>query len=231
MKIGILQTGITVPEIAENFGQFDDMFAALLDGHGFTFETYMVIENQFPAGVDACDGWLITGSKHGAYEDHIWIPPLEDFIRDSFAAHVPMIGVCFGHQIIAQAMGGTVEKFDGGWAVGRQTYDVEGEGEMSIMAWHQDQVTRLPDAAKVVGKSGFCENAVLVYDDRIFTTQPHPEFEPQIVSDLITYRGQGNVPNDLLAGAAARNDIEIQNKKMAAMFASFYKTKHAQREA
>ena len=66
---------------------------------------------------DTCDGWLITGSRHGAYEEHDWIPPLEAFIRDCFAARVPMIGVCFGHQIIAQAMGGKVVKFGGGWAV------------------------------------------------------------------------------------------------------------------
>ena len=68
---------------------------------------------MFPEGIHDADGWLITGSRHGAYEDHPWIPPLEEFIRDAYAAQVPLVGICFGHQIIAQAMGGKVEKYQG----------------------------------------------------------------------------------------------------------------------
>ena len=229
MKIGILQAGIVAPEIAENFGQYKEIFSELLDGYGFTFENYAVVHNEFPASVEDCDGWLITGSKHGAYEDHEWIPPLEEFVRQAFKAHVPMIGVCFGHQVIAQAMGGRVEKYDGGWAVGHHTYEVDGEGQMSIMAWHQDQVTQVPLSAKVVGKSPFCENAVLVYDDRILTTQPHPEFEPEMVTDLITYRGRGLVPDDLLDDAEGNNQAALHNKQMAEKFAKFLKAKHTQR--
>jgi GMP synthase-like glutamine amidotransferase len=87
---------------------------------------------DFPKDIHDCDGWLITGSRFGAYEDHPFIPPLEDFIRAAYAAHVPVVGICFGHQIIAQAMGGKVEKYAGGWSVGPteynfgdQTYDAE----------------------------------------------------------------------------------------------------------
>ncbi len=127
MLIGILQTGLVPDVLHSEMGDYPDMFMRILDGNGFTFRTYRVVEGEFPASVTECDGWLITGSRHGAYEDLPWIPVLEQFIRDSFAAHVPMVGVCFGHQIIAQAMGGKVEKFAGGWAVGAQDYDFEGE--------------------------------------------------------------------------------------------------------
>ena len=114
MKIGILITGHTPDELKPDVGTYGDMFQRLLDGNGFTFDVYPVVDGVFPTGVDAADGWLITGSKHGAYEAHDWIPPLEQFIRDTYGDGRPMIGVCFGHQIIAQALGGKVEKFDGG---------------------------------------------------------------------------------------------------------------------
>ena len=78
----------------------------------------------FPTSVSSCDGWIVTGSAFGAYEDHAFIPPLEDFIRANYKADVPMAGICFGHQIMAQALGGKVEKFSGGWGVGYTNYEM-----------------------------------------------------------------------------------------------------------
>lgn len=222
MKIGILMTGHAVPELQERAGDYDAMFARLLAGRGFEFETYNVVDEQYPSAPDACDGWLITGSKHGAYEDHPWIPPLEDFIRAVYAAGRPMIGVCFGHQIIAQALGGKVIKYPGGWSVGRTEYDLDGE-TFALNAWHQDQVTEVPQGAEVIGKSDFCAHAALVYDDRILTIQPHPEFGPDIVEDLIRLRGKGVVPDDLLEGATARLDAPTDAARFADRMAAFFK--------
>ena len=222
MKIGILMTGHAVPELQERAGDYDAMFARLLAGRGFEFETYNVVDEQYPSAPDACDGWLITGSKHGAYEDHPWIPPLEDFIRAVYASGRPMIGVCFGHQIIAQALGGKVIKYPGGWSVGRTEYDLDGE-TFALNAWHQDQVTEVPQGAEVIGKSDFCAHAALVYDDRILTIQPHPEFGPDIVEDLIRLRGKGVVPDDLLEGATARLDAPTDAARFADRMAAFFK--------
>uniref|UniRef100_UPI003B516FE7 type 1 glutamine amidotransferase n=1 Tax=Roseovarius indicus TaxID=540747 RepID=UPI003B516FE7 len=222
MKIGILMTGHAVPELQERAGDYDAMFARLLAGRGFEFETYNVVDEQYPSAPDACDGWLITGSKHGAYEDHPWIPPLEEFIRAVYASGRPMIGVCFGHQIIAQALGGKVIKYPGGWSVGRTEYDLDGE-TFALNAWHQDQVTEVPQGAEVIGKSDFCAHAALVYDDRILTIQPHPEFGPDIVEDLIRLRGKGVVPDDLLEGATARLDAPTDAARFADRMAAFFK--------
>ena len=222
MKIGILMTGHAVPELQERAGDYDAMFARLLAGRGFEFETYNVVDEQYPSAPDACDGWLITGSKHGAYEDHPWIPPLEEFIRAVYASGRPMIGVCFGHQIIAQALGGKVIKYPGGWSVGRTEYDLDGE-TFALNAWHQDQVTEVPQGAEVIGKSDFCANAAMVYDDRILTIQPHPEFGPDIVEDLIRLRGKGVVPDDLLEGATARLDAPTDADRFADRMAAFFK--------
>ncbi len=226
MRIGILQTGLAPEMLTPEMGDYPDMFARLLDGNGFTFRTWRVVEGEFPASVHDADGWLITGSRHGVYEDHAWIPPLEAFIRDSFAAHVPMVGICFGHQIIAQAMGGRVERYDGGWAVGPQDYDFGGE-KLTLNAWHRDQVVEAPKGAKVIASNDFCTNAALLYDDRALTVQAHPEFRPEFIDGLMKTRGKGLVPDDVMASASARLADPLQDGTIAARIASFFKEHRA----
>ena len=202
MRIGILKCGQSPEVTRDAHGDYDDMFVKLLAGRGLDFDSYQVEAMQFPASVHDADGWLISGSRHGVYEDHAFIPPLEDFIRRAHAASVPIVGVCFGHQIVAQALGGKVEKFGGGWAVGPQTYDFSGQ-PVTMNAWHQDQVVERPDGAEVVAANGFCENAALVYGDRAFTVQAHPEFSDAFIDGLIEHRG-GSVPEPLIAAARDR---------------------------
>ncbi len=81
MKIGILQTGHAPEPLERSFGDYDLMFQQLLDGNDFEFVTYAVADDVFPDSASDCDGWVITGSRHGAYEDHPWIPKLEQLIR------------------------------------------------------------------------------------------------------------------------------------------------------
>ncbi|KIN64430.1 Glutamine amidotransferase class I-like protein [Sulfitobacter noctilucicola] len=225
MKIGILITGHPPEELAGN-GRYDAYFKRLLGDDTFTYQTWSVVDGEMPQGVHDADGWLITGSRHGAYEPHPWIPPLEGFIRDCFAAKVPMIGVCFGHQIIAQAMGGKVEKYDKGWSVGHVEYDIEGQ-KMTINAWHQDQVTAKPDAAKTIGSSDFCAHAALLYDDIFWTIQPHPEYGHDFIEGLLRYRGKGIVPDDQIAKARARLELPLDSRKIADQMIAFFKKERA----
>lgn len=230
MKIGILLTGHAPDELHAQTGDYDTVFTRLLDGHGLSFDSYSVVDGVFPTGADAADGWLITGSKHGVYEDHDWIPPLETLVRDIHARDLPLIGVCFGHQIIAQALGGKVEKFSGGWSIGRTEYQTP-DGPLVLNAWHQDQITRLPEGAQVLAQSDFCANAVLAYGDNIWTVQPHPEFTPNMIDVLIRTRGRGLVPDPILDAAEAKFDQPHDSARIATQMARFFTDRAPARKA
>lgn len=231
MKIGILQTGRTPEEMRQKHGDYDDLFKRLLAGRGFDFVTYPVLDGVFPEDIHAADGWLITGSKFGVYEDHAWIPPLEDFLREAYAASIPIIGVCFGHQIFAQALGGTVKKFSGGWSVGAVDYQrLDQARKETILAWHQDQIVELPADAEVIGQSDFCQYAMLSYDDRALTVQPHPEFSADFLSDLLAAR-RDILPAEIAERAAASLDSTLSSALIADRFEAFFKMDRKQRYA
>lgn len=220
MHIGILQTGTAPDALRLRHGDYPEHFETLLKNTGLTFSSWHVEEMDFPEGPEVCEGWLITGSRHGSYEDHPFIAPLEDLIRDIYAKDLPLVGICFGHQVIAQALGGLVEKFDGGWAVGPQDYTF-GDRTLTLNAWHQDQVVTAPAEATVFASNEFCANAALVYGRKAFTIQPHPEHTPAFFVDLAEARGSV-VPNDTMTAALARRDDTLDNHLVAEQIARFF---------
>ena len=227
MKIGILLTGHCPDDFRGQYGNYDDFFKRLLAGNEFEYATYPVLDDVFPAGVREADGWLITGSKHGVYEDLDWIARLEDFLRDAYSAEVPIVGICFGHQVLAQALGGKVEKFSGGWSVGVETYDLDEQPDATqLLAWHQDQVVEPPPQAKVVGSSNFCRYAALAYGEQAYSIQPHPEFDAGFVGGLIESR-PGILPPDVTQRALDSLDIETASDRISSRIADFFRRAQA----
>jgi GMP synthase-like glutamine amidotransferase len=221
-RIGILMAGHMQDKLRPKCGDFDVLFKRLLDGRGFAFDAYSVVDGIFPSTIHDADGWLITGSQFGAYEGHDWIASLEDFLRQAYAAGVPIVGVCFGHQVLAQALGGKVEKYAGGWSVGPTDYVSSTGQHERLIAWHQDQVTELPEGATVIGSSDFCANAMLAYGDNALSVQPHPEYSAELLIDLIEARRDIH-PSHVLAAVEARVGEPLTSSDSGQKFEEFFK--------
>lgn len=206
MLIGIIETGRPPGDLDQTHGNYPDMFARLLSSvaDDLEFFTRAALDGDVPDNPGDADAWLITGSRYGVYERHDWIVRLEGFVRQIVSAEVPLVGICFGHQVIASALGGEVVKSDKGWGVGHHDYTVIGSrswmsstpDQLTLNAVHQDQVVALPDGASVLATSPFCENAVIAYGDSALTFQPHPEFNDDFKRDLIRDRLEEIVPEE-----------------------------------
>lgn len=198
MKIGILETGRLPDELSRKHGDYPAMFERLLRSADpeIEFAVYHVTEEQLPQDIDECDAWLVTGSRHGVYDTLPWIEPLKRFLKNAYDSDIPVVGICFGHQILAEALGGRAVKSNKGWGLGVQRYTVHRkpgwmtgiDGEVSLNAIHQDQVIQLPEDAEVLAGSEFCPYAVLAYRGSAMSIQPHPEFPADFLQDLIEHR-------------------------------------------
>ena len=198
LRIGILETGRPPEDLLNRHGDYPQLVDEWVAPLGGESRSYAVLDGEFPESASDADLWVITGSRHGVYEDHDWIPPLEQFIRDVRDAGGKMFGICFGHQIIAQALGGKVEKSEKGWGTGVHSYDLAddwpeklggplAEG-LAMQVFHQDQVIDKPETAATLASSGFCEYAALWYPDFAVTVQGHPEYTSEFARDLIEAR-------------------------------------------
>ncbi|MFV0245878.1 MAG: type 1 glutamine amidotransferase [Qingshengfaniella sp.] len=222
MHIGVLICGHLPPDVTRVHGTYTDLFGTLFAGRGWRFSTWNAVDMELPSHPQEAEAWLVSGSAHGVYDDLPFIPPLEDFLRAIHAAALPMAGICFGHQIIAQALGGTVRRHPGGWRLGRQTYRIEGLGDLSLNAWHHDQVITPPAGARVVAANPGCPIAGLAYGDRILTVQPHPEFSDPVLSRLAQGReGAPGYPPGLTGLVTTGTDTPLGSPRLADWMADF----------
>lgn len=186
MNLGILKCDSVSDVFVAEHGQYPEMFASLLSpvNPNLQLTIFDVERGELPSHVDAADAYLITGSRHGVNDGFPWIEQLEHFVRALHVAQKKVIGICFGHQLIAKALGGKVIKSPKGWGVGMsqntvvqaKDWMIPMKSSFNVLVSHQDQVVDLPEGAEVVAQNDFCPFYMLQVGSHFFTIQGHPEF-------------------------------------------------------
>lgn len=229
MKIGLLETGNPPGDLAETHGSYSAMFEALL-GPEHSYRVYDVQKGELPEDPGENDAYVITGSAAGVYDPLPWIEPLKAFLVQA-KGEQPMVGVCFGHQIMAEAFGGKVIKSDKGWGVGLQAYAVEAQEpwmddahHVAAPGSHQDQVVALPPGARVLAGSAFTPYGILTYDDaKAISMQVHPEFSPDYAKALIETRRGARLTDEQADAAIASLSADNDRARMAEWIGAFLK--------
>jgi len=173
-------------------GPYRAVFELMFNGLGVELVDLPVHEGDTPSSLRDADAWIVTGSPASVFDDLGWIRTAEELVREAVRIEAPLVGICFGHQLVAQALGGCVERSAGGWALGAKVYDTveplpwfpEGNSRSTILAAHQDQVVRAPTDAAVWSTSSYCPIAGMTIGDRMWTLQGHPDFTPAMVAAL-----------------------------------------------
>ncbi|MFT5114627.1 MAG: GMP synthase-like glutamine amidotransferase [Parasphingorhabdus sp.] len=218
MKIGVLQCDhVRAALRQQGFEDYSTVFNHRLKHTQPDIEVvnYACVDGEIPADVHECDGYISTGSRYSVLDDYEWIQNLEDFIVDLVDASVPYFGVCFGHQLLAQALGGKVVRADAGWGIGVSKNVIgapqpwmgdEIRSEVNMMVFHQDQVVELPAEVQILGGSEFCPIYFCQMGDSVLTTQGHPEFSVDYSRALIELR------RDIIAAPVVEAGMESLQK-------------------
>jgi GMP synthase-like glutamine amidotransferase len=219
MRIGILVTNTDRSDFAKLRPTDGEKFTTLLQQvrPSWTYVPVEVKDGEFPKHVSDFDGYVIGGSPSSANDNDPWITQLLTFIKAVDAAEIPTIGICFGHQAIAKALGGEVSKGPNGWGYGvAETWFEPLQQNIKLHAAHKEQVSRLPEGAEILGGNEFCPIGAYAKGKHIFSTQYHPELTEEFMVDLTT-----EMENVLGPDITAKARAEFKGNTQSEMFAEW----------
>ena len=227
--VGLLLCDHLDDDVAAQVGDYTELFPAIFSPAGVDLVVYEVTRGELPDRLDAHDGWIVSGSRRSTYEDEGWIRQLEDLVRRIVDDEQPLVGICFGHQMVAQALGGVVERADVGWGVGRKSFDVVAAPEwmapvlgFDLLMSHRDQVTRLPEGAEVVATADYCPVGAYRIGDHVFCVQGHPEFVPEL-SRILMGKRREVIGDEVVDTALASLQEPPDSEAVVAWMAEFFR--------
>ncbi|HET8700812.1 MAG TPA: GMP synthase [Nitrococcus sp.] len=230
MRIGILQCGSVATELRSSFGDYPQMFQRLLSAASpaLEFRSYDLVAGEFPGSLAECGGWLFTGSKWSVYDDKGWIQRAGELAAYLHGARQPTVGICFGHQLIAAALGGRVERAPQGWGVGVHTTRILAQPawleptteRLALLVSHQDQVITPPPKALHLAGDEFCPYSMLQVGDHMLTFQGHPEFSKDYARALMQRRRM-QIGEQTYAAGLASLALELDDRIVAQWIARF----------
>ena len=198
MKIALILCDHVDEEFLQPYGDYPEMFVNLLRPAipDLQLVVFDATKGEFPQASTAFSGYLISGSRHGVNDDLPWVVSLEAVIKGLWRAKQKIIGICFGHQLVAKALGGKVITSPKGWGIGMSTNHIlqtqrwmqPPKSALNLLISHQDQVVELPEQAQVLAENSHCLYYMLQIDNRILTIQGHPEYNSDYLRALITKR-------------------------------------------
>ncbi|KAJ5594635.1 uncharacterized protein N7459_000843 [Penicillium hispanicum] len=238
LRVAVIECDTPIPPVQTKLGNYGDIFERLLQrglqtsGNStvdIQVSKWNVVDNPVYPNPDECDAFLLTGSKHDAFADDPWIVSLTDYVREIVQSHKkPVVGVCFGHQVLARALGARVGRSEG-WEISVEEIDLTdagkklfGQDKLHLHQMHRDVVFEVPEGCTNLGSSPRCAVQGLYMPSRLISVQAHPEFNEYVMSNILQARHNSGVLNDeMYQDGNSRSAKPHDGEKLAGEFVKF----------